>query len=206
MNSSQWKISDISGGKKGDRCLIGAIPVKVNRGEESEYNGKQWCYIFFWGSGRNKVNIKNILGLGRSERIVPFWSSPWMRGTEPTQIRGQFLLVCHLISSANIVIVNALLSLWPFFSYHTFFKFYVLNSVKYSSSQEWRSLCSSKKFSQSRNSQGLALSSLYHDFLQRMTSICSILLYFNMLIRKVSMGATHPGNRQWLACLLEGHW
>lgn len=86
-------------------------------------------------------------------------------------------------------------------SYHTFFKFYVLNSVKFSSSQEWRRLCSSKKkkkCSQSRNGQGLTLGSLYHEFPQRMTSNYSILLYFKMLIRKVSMGVTHPGNRQWL--------
>lgn len=47
MNSSQWKISDISENRKGDRPLISAISVKVNEGEESELNGKPWCDLYF---------------------------------------------------------------------------------------------------------------------------------------------------------------
>lgn len=98
-----------------NRCLISAIPVKVKEREESEYNLKQWCYLFLWGRGENKVNIKNILALGSSDRIVHFQSSPWMKVTEAAQICGQFVSAHYLISSADIVIVNALLSSWPFF-------------------------------------------------------------------------------------------
>ena len=121
-----------------------------------------------------------------------------MRGTEPAQVWDQNLCQLATSFSQQTLLLLMLYSVRGhfFISHSSSFMCWIQLNFPLLRSEE--GYAQAKTCSQSRNGQGLALGSLNHEFPQRMTSICSILLYFSMLIRKVSMGVTHPGNRQWL--------